>query len=55
MKKERIARRLAIRSGSGSAAAARAYRRLAGQLRERIRAAIDARALDPRPPGAVSA
>lgn len=34
-------------------AAARAYRRLQGPLRDRIRAAIDALASDPRPPGAV--
>jgi mRNA interferase RelE/StbE len=33
--------------------AARAYRRLHGQLRDRITAAIDALTLDPRPPGAV--
>jgi mRNA interferase RelE/StbE len=32
-------------------AAARAYRRLHGPLRDRIRDAIDALAADPRPPG----
>lgn len=32
-------------------AAAREYRRLQGPLRDRIRSAIDALALDPRPPG----
>jgi mRNA interferase RelE/StbE len=31
--------------------AARAFRRLQGPLRERIRTAIDALAVDPRPPG----
>jgi len=29
------------------------YRRLRGELRERVRAAIDGLELDPRPPGAV--
>ena len=33
--------------------AARAFRRLHGQLRERIRVAIDALAVDPRPAGVV--
>lgn len=33
--------------------AARSYRRLLGPLRERIRAAIDDLAVDPRPPDAV--
>jgi mRNA interferase RelE/StbE len=33
--------------------AAREYRRLQGLLRDRVRAAIDALAEDPRPPGAV--
>jgi mRNA interferase RelE/StbE len=34
-------------------AAERAYRRLHGRLRDRIRAAIDGLEVDPRPPGAV--
>jgi mRNA interferase RelE/StbE len=33
--------------------AARAYRRLQGRLRDRIAGAIDAFAVEPRPPGAV--
>lgn len=33
--------------------AAKAYRRLQGPVKDRVRAAIDALADDPRPPGAV--